>query len=300
MSILVAAKHACAKIRRKAYISSSEFFSWVHANMPRKSPSPNVELTVLLASRRRCCICFGLHGDLRIKAGQIAHLDHDPEHSEADNLAFVCLVHHDWLDSRCSQSKGATAAEAKYYRRQLYAEIRRRDDVGCETSVGPILPAASLAQHPAEYSELPRAAGSDDESALRAGMRVTVAGPKTLTMDVIYRTRDGAFDGIATMTWDEIFACVAPLMLGDTPESAMKVQLEEAVLRQEHVLFGRPAYEVTISNRDFQKIKVRIWSLGIARQSEKKRTLDDRNTYWTLTTTGERYLRTHDAVSAHA
>jgi hypothetical protein len=61
---------------------------------------------VILLSRRRCCVCFGLIGNFDVKAGQIAHLDHDNKNSELDNLAFLCLEHHDQYDSKTSQSKG--------------------------------------------------------------------------------------------------------------------------------------------------------------------------------------------------
>jgi hypothetical protein len=94
----------------------------------RKPPSPSIELQVLLASRRRCCICFGLHRDLDIKQGQLAHINRDPSDSTVENLAFMCLEHHDWFDSKTSQSKGATVEEAKHYRHELFREWERRDE----------------------------------------------------------------------------------------------------------------------------------------------------------------------------
>ena len=94
----------------------------------RKKPTQDVQTEVLVASRRRCCICFGLLGDLSFKQqGQLAHVDRDPANSDADNLAFMCLEHHDWFDSRPSQSKGPTPEEARRYRQELYDELRKRD-----------------------------------------------------------------------------------------------------------------------------------------------------------------------------
>ncbi|MBI2485383.1 MAG: hypothetical protein HYW01_00170 [Deltaproteobacteria bacterium] len=78
------------------------------------------EIHVLLMSRRRCCICFGLHGDTDIKRGQIAHLDGNPENNSVENLAFMCLVHHDEYDGNTRQSKGLTIREIKHYRVELY------------------------------------------------------------------------------------------------------------------------------------------------------------------------------------
>jgi hypothetical protein len=73
--------------------------------------------------RRRCCVCFGLNADRREKKGQVAHLDGDPSNNSLDNLAFLCLEHHDQYDSRTSQSKGLTIDEVKKYRDELRAFV---------------------------------------------------------------------------------------------------------------------------------------------------------------------------------
>ena len=119
----------------------------------RKPPSTSVELQVLVASRRRCCICYGLHRDLGIKQGQLAHINRDPSDSSVDNLAFMCLQHHDWFDSKTSQSKGATIEEAKHYRDLLYSEWKRLDEEDAK-SAGAQPPPARLIEpaatsHPA-------------------------------------------------------------------------------------------------------------------------------------------------------
>lgn len=91
--------------------------------MSRVSVPDGTQNHVLLLSRRRCCLCFGLNGDLGQKRGQIAHLDYDNTNNDSDNLAFVCLSHHDEYDSRTSQSKGLRKDEVKKYREQLYAKV---------------------------------------------------------------------------------------------------------------------------------------------------------------------------------
>lgn len=78
---------------------------------------------VLEKSGRRCCICFGLNGDLDRKRGQIAHLDHNHQNNKIDNLAFLCLEHHDEYDTRNSQSKSWTINEVKHYRSDLHKAI---------------------------------------------------------------------------------------------------------------------------------------------------------------------------------
>ena len=88
--------------------------------MARKIVSERAQAELLTLCRRRCCICFGLDRDVTVKTGQIAHLDRNAANSDLDNLAFLCLSHHDQYDSRARQSKGFKIDEVKAYRRELY------------------------------------------------------------------------------------------------------------------------------------------------------------------------------------
>jgi len=85
----------------------------------RKSIPKSVQTQVLTACRRRCYMCFSLHGDDGHKKGQIAHLDRDPSNNALENLAFLCREHHDEYDTRSQQTKGVTTEEAKTYLREL-------------------------------------------------------------------------------------------------------------------------------------------------------------------------------------
>lgn len=87
--------------------------------MTRKPINKDIEADVLLESRRRCCICYGLNRDLNIKSGQIAHLDKDNTNNSHNNLVFLCFDHHDQYDSKTSQSKNFTIKEVKRYRQEL-------------------------------------------------------------------------------------------------------------------------------------------------------------------------------------
>ncbi|MFH1368325.1 MAG: hypothetical protein ABII64_04275 [Elusimicrobiota bacterium] len=91
--------------------------------MTRKKLNVTTETIILLSSRRRCCLCFGLDHDIQQKAGQIAHLDRNPSNNEQDNLAYLCLNHHNQYDASNKQSKNITMSEAKEYRKQLYKKI---------------------------------------------------------------------------------------------------------------------------------------------------------------------------------
>lgn len=90
---------------------------------PRKRTPPDVEVTVLEQSRRRCALCFYLDGDLNEKHGQLAHLDGDRTNYAEENLAFLCIEHHSLYDSKTSQHKNYTLREVKTARRELYDAI---------------------------------------------------------------------------------------------------------------------------------------------------------------------------------
>jgi len=78
---------------------------------------------VLTKSRRRCCLCFWLDGIDDPVKGQIAHVNKDRSDSKEENLAFLCLRHHDEYDSIPSQSKGLREKEVRHWREELYREM---------------------------------------------------------------------------------------------------------------------------------------------------------------------------------
>lgn len=92
----------------------------------RKLIPQEIMTAVLVSSARRCCLCFGLKSDFEQKQGQIAHVDHNSANPDFDNLAFLCLNHHDQYDGKTRQSKGFTIDELKTYRDLLYQEVERR------------------------------------------------------------------------------------------------------------------------------------------------------------------------------
>jgi hypothetical protein len=91
------------------------------SKLPRKT-----EKEALVRSRRRCCLCVFINGDLSVKQIQIAHIDHNRDNNNLDNLVILCLNHHDEFDSQRSQSKGITASEIKHYRYELDKLIHER------------------------------------------------------------------------------------------------------------------------------------------------------------------------------
>jgi hypothetical protein len=88
-----------------------------------------IQHSVLDRSRRRCALCIHFDHDWAQKEGQIAHLDRDPSNFAEDNLAFLCLPHHDDYDTQRRQTKNLTIREAKTGRDRLYAFIEGGGDL---------------------------------------------------------------------------------------------------------------------------------------------------------------------------
>lgn len=103
--------------------------------MARKPIPDATQASVLLKSRRRCCLCFCLKGEDEVKKGQLAHLDWDNANAAEENLAFLCLGHHDEYDSTPGLSKGLRQREVKKWRDELYKEMEYRFQT---VSAGPL------------------------------------------------------------------------------------------------------------------------------------------------------------------
>jgi hypothetical protein len=76
---------------------------------------------VMIACRRRCCLCVYLEDRDQVRKGQIAHLNRRRNDDRFDNLVYLCFEHHDEYDSQTSQSKRLSKDEVKEYRDRLYS-----------------------------------------------------------------------------------------------------------------------------------------------------------------------------------
>lgn len=93
--------------------------------MSSSQPPPEIQVVVLRRSRRRCALCFAYDFDRGTKQGQIAHIDHNSDNNDPENLIFLCLKHHEDYDTRTSQSKGIMAEEVTRSRLDLDTFIQQ-------------------------------------------------------------------------------------------------------------------------------------------------------------------------------
>lgn len=115
-----------------------------------------VETSLLVKSRRRCCLCFFLDGDLSQKQVQIAHISRDRTDSREENLVVLCLNHHDQYDSSTSQSKGLTSGEVRHYKKRLEDFIERWERAPHQLAVPhPLIRDLAAGESGAEFLQLP-------------------------------------------------------------------------------------------------------------------------------------------------
>ena len=98
-------------------------------------------------------------------------------------------------------------------------------------------------------------------------------------------------------TWNEIFAAIAPLMIHEAKEPSFKNALDNLAnthnlerLQREKKLANHSLRNFSISNDDFQTIKIQLRALGLITKSEKNRSVKDSGTYWTLTPYGDEVM----------
>ncbi len=105
------------------------------------------------------------------------------------------------------------------------------------------------------------------------------------------------------VTWDDIFYQISPLMIHEASDLQLRNSLDAMVKN-----YGLPLLKeskegkehsfrsFSISDEDFQTIKVQLRALGLINKSEKNRSVKDTMTYWTLTPYGDSVMNRLRAI----
>lgn len=109
-----------------------------------------------------------------------------------------------------------------------------------------------------------------------------------------YSYKAKGYHSITTTTWNDLFAAISPLMIDEMSDSVFRGQIsdfirDEAIegLRKTTDLKNLILMGFTVSDTDFQTIKVQLRALGLITKSTKVRSVRDTDTYWTLTPYGD-------------
>jgi hypothetical protein len=102
---------------------------------------------------------------------------------------------------------------------------------------------------------------------------------------------------VIEISWNMIFASVAPLMINETDEKEFIEKINELIrhsafdiLTKEKGLKEKNLLDFEINTDDFHRIKIQLRALGLITESKRNRSIKDTDTYWTLTPYGDRVM----------
>ncbi|HVR06653.1 MAG TPA: DUF4062 domain-containing protein [Thermoanaerobaculia bacterium] len=107
-----------------------------------------------------------------------------------------------------------------------------------------------------------------------------------------------------TVTWDELFAVVSPLLLDELSDQDFKRAIDQFVgkrailkLLKTKRLEGKKVTRFEVEAEDFQTIKIQLRALGLIAKSGKTHSIKDTLTYWALTPYGDTVMTRLRAIS---
>lgn len=105
------------------------------------------------------------------------------------------------------------------------------------------------------------------------------------------------YQGTISPSWNDIFASVAPVLINEATEKTLRNELQKYLLktardefREQDQLKDHSLGDFSMSNDDLYTCMVQLRALGLIRENDKKRSLRDTATYWTLTPYGDQLL----------
>lgn len=108
---------------------------------------------------------------------------------------------------------------------------------------------------------------------------------------------DTGYEATIEPSWNEIFAGVAPKMINEASDGDLRsafrahfTALAIADFGEDKDLKGRELRDFRFKNEDLDTCIVQLRALGLITDSQKKRSLRDTATYWTLTPFGDRQM----------
>lgn len=106
-------------------------------------------------------------------------------------------------------------------------------------------------------------------------------------------------------SWDEIFDCIAPLMIHEAQEAQIRSAINKFTtpffidkVKKDKKYESYEVKEVSIVDGGFHTIIVQLRALGLITKSEKNRSVKDRGTYWTLTPYGDETMTRLRAIES--
>ncbi|MDN2659422.1 DUF4062 domain-containing protein [Neptunomonas sp. CHC150] len=174
----------------------------------------------------------------------------------------------------------------------------RADKVPSETTITEVL---KLKQKVAELeAELIK-----NRNAPPPGTEDLMQGDDSFKMKVVFTGRrpggdwsdDVKYQASISPTWNEIFAGVAPVLINEASESALRsafdsylTQVSRNEFEEHEDLKGHSLKSFSFSRSEIDTCMIQLRALGLIKESDKKRSVRDTATYWSLTSYGDQLM----------
>lgn len=117
------------------------------------------------------------------------------------------------------------------------------------------------------------------------------------TLEAFPYHEDTSYQATIEPTWNDIFAGVAPKMINEASDAELRsafrshfISLAIADFAGDKDLKGRELRDFKFQDNDLDTCIVQLRALGLVTDSQRKRSLWDTGTYWTLTPFGDRQM----------
>lgn len=94
-------------------------------------------------------------------------------------------------------------------------------------------------------------------------------------------------------TWNDLFSILSPLMVHEIEENEIRETIKSYIVKTKYPDKKNDytsGIKLEINEDVFQTIKIQLRALGLIEQSDKKRSIKDTATYWTLTKKGDNLM----------
>jgi hypothetical protein len=125
-------------------------------------------------------------------------------------------------------------------------------------------------------------------------IHMSFAAGTTETDVLLYGTQ---YTASVKPTWDEIFAAVAPSMINEASQGALHKAFTDFFAREAREAFvgkgdlkGNVLAKFKFRDDEIDTCIIQLRALGLIRENQRKRSLHDKGTYWTLTPFGDQRM----------
>lgn len=138
------------------------------------------------------------------------------------------------------------------------------------------------------------------------GTEDLVQGDDEFEVDFSFKTRipgdhygqqDQKYSASIRLSWNQIFAAVAPTMINEAPDDELRVAFKEYFRAQavetyenDKELKGKSLRDFQFYDEEIETCLVQFRALGLIRESQRPRSVKDTRTYWTLTPYGDQLM----------